>query len=82
MALPGQYTVTLSKRVEGELVDISTAQSFALKPLFEGGLVTDDRQALLDFEMQSNDLYRAITGANKARDEMQATNRSPAQSRS
>jgi hypothetical protein len=72
LALPGQYTVTLSKRVEGQLVDISSPQSFALKPLFEGGLVTDDRQALLEFEMQSNDLYRAILGANKARDEIQA----------
>jgi len=71
MALPGQYSVTLSKRVEGELVEISSPQSFALKPLFEGGLVTDDRQALLDFEMQSNDLYRAIMGANKAREEIQ-----------
>ena len=39
--------------------------------MFEGGLVTDDRQALLEFEMQSNDLYRAIMGANKARGEMQ-----------
>ena len=71
MALPGQYTVTMSKRVEGQQVDISSARSFALKPLFEGGLVTDDRQALLDFEMQSNDLYRAIMGANKARSEIQ-----------
>ncbi len=71
MALPGQYTVTMSKRVEGQQVDISSARSFALKPLFEGGLVTDDRQALLNFEMQSNDLYRAIMGANKARSEIQ-----------
>jgi photosystem II stability/assembly factor-like uncharacterized protein len=71
MALPGQYSVSLSKRVQGELVEISAAQSFTLKPLFEGGLVTDDRQALLDFEMQSNDLYRAILGADKARGEIQ-----------
>jgi len=71
MALPGKYTVSLSKRVEGELVELSSPQSFTLKPLFEGGLVTDDRQALLDFEMQSNDLYRAIMGANKARGEIQ-----------
>jgi hypothetical protein len=70
--LPGQYTVTMSKRVEGQLVDVSTARSFTLKPLFEGGLVTSDRQALLDFEMQSNDLYRAIEGANKARSEIQS----------
>jgi hypothetical protein len=72
MALPGSYTVTMSKRVEGQLLDISPAQTFTLKPMFEGGLVTDDRQALLDFEMKSNDLYRAVMGANKARDEMQA----------
>jgi photosystem II stability/assembly factor-like uncharacterized protein len=72
MALPGQYSVSLSKRVEGELVEISAAQSFTLKPLFEGDLVTDDRQALLEFEMQSNDLYRAIMGANKAHGEIQA----------
>jgi hypothetical protein len=71
MALPGSYSVTLSKRVEGTFVEIAAAQSFALKPLFEGGLVTDDRQALLDFQMQSNDLYRAVAGANRARAELQ-----------
>jgi hypothetical protein len=71
MALPGQYSVSMSKRVEGQLVEISSKQSFVLKPLFEGGLVTDDRQALLDFQMQSNDLYRAVLGADRARSEMQ-----------
>jgi len=72
LAVPGKYTVTLSKRVEGELVDLSSPQSFVLKPMFEGGLVTADRQALLDFETQSADLYRAVTGANEARGEIQA----------
>lgn len=72
MAMPGQYSVTMSKRVEGESIEISAAQTFALKPLFKGGLVTDDHQALFEFEMQSNDLYRAIEGANRAMDEIQA----------
>lgn len=72
MALPGNYSVSMSKRVKGELVEIASAQTFALKPLYEGGLVTDNRQALLDFQMQSNDLYRAITGANEARSEIQS----------
>jgi hypothetical protein len=72
MALPGDYSVSLSKRVKGELTEISPAQTFMLKPLFEGGLVTDDRQALLDFQMKTNDLYRAITGANRAISEIQA----------
>ncbi|MCP4045433.1 MAG: hypothetical protein GY732_05530 [Gammaproteobacteria bacterium] len=71
LALPGEYSVSMSKRVNGELAEISSAQSFTLKPLFEGGLVTDDRRALFDFQMQSNDLYRAISGANGARDEIQ-----------
>jgi len=71
MALPGKYTVSLAKRVEGKLMDLSSAQSFTLKPLFEGGLVTDDRRALLDFQMQTYDLYRAVTGANRARGEIQ-----------
>jgi len=71
MALPGQYSVSMSKRVEGQLVEIAPAQAFTLKPLFEGGLVTDNREVLLDFQMQSNDLYRAVSGANKARGELQ-----------
>jgi len=71
LALPGNYSVTLSKRVEGELEEIAPAQSFALKPLFDGGLVTQDRQALLDFELQSAALYRAVTGADSAADEIQ-----------
>ena len=66
MATPGQYSVTISNRVEGKSVEISAAQTFSLKPLFEGGLVTGDRQALLEFEMQSNDLYHAVEGANRA----------------
>ncbi len=71
MALPGTYSVSLAKRVEGQLTALGPSQTFVLKPLFEGGLVTNDRQALLDFQMQTNDLYRAVTGANKARDEIQ-----------
>jgi hypothetical protein len=71
MALPGNYSVTLSKRVEGALLEISTAQSFALKPLFDGGLVTDNRQDLFDFQIQSAALYRAVTGADSASKEIQ-----------
>jgi uncharacterized coiled-coil protein SlyX len=54
------------------LVEIAEARTFALKPLFEGGLVTDDRSGLLEFQMQSAALYRAVTGADSAADEIQA----------
>jgi hypothetical protein len=72
MATPGEYTVSLSKRVMGELVEIGAPQSFALKPLFEGDLITDDYQGLLEFEMQSAALYKAVTGADGAADEIQS----------
>ncbi len=71
MATPGEYNVTLSKRVEGKMAEISTPQAFALKPLFTGGLVTNDLKALLDFELQSSTLYRAVMGANRAESEIQ-----------
>jgi hypothetical protein len=40
--------------------------------LYEGGLVTSDHQGLLEFEMQSGALYRAVTGADSAADEIQS----------
>jgi hypothetical protein len=71
MVLPGNYTVTLSKRVEGELHEIAAAQNFVLKPLYSGGLVADDRESVLEFQSQTATLYRAVTGANKAASEIQ-----------
>jgi photosystem II stability/assembly factor-like uncharacterized protein len=71
MVLPGRYSVTLSKRVEGKLEDISAPQEFSLKPLFSGGLVADDREAVLQFQSQTAELYRAIMGADRASDEIE-----------
>ncbi|MCH8056908.1 MAG: glycosyl hydrolase [Proteobacteria bacterium] len=70
MALPGTYTVTLSKRVEGELMDITGSQSFTLKPLYSGGLVAENRQDVLNFQLQTAELYRAVSGANEAAGEI------------
>jgi photosystem II stability/assembly factor-like uncharacterized protein len=71
LALPGTYSVSLEKRVEGQLAELGSTQTFTLKPLFEGGLVTDDREALLEFQLQTADLYRAVTGAGAAMGEIQ-----------
>jgi uncharacterized protein YukE len=70
MVLPGEYSVTLSKRVEGRFEDITEAQSFKLKPMFDGGLVTDDREGLLAFQQKTAELYRAVMGASRAVDEI------------
>jgi photosystem II stability/assembly factor-like uncharacterized protein len=71
LALPGSYSVDLSKRVDGEWVEIAPARGFELVPLYEGGLVTDDRQALLEFQLQTAALYRAVLGADRAAGEIQ-----------
>jgi len=71
MVLPGQYSVTLSKRVEGKLENIAGPQSFTLKPLFSGGLVADNREDVLEFQAETAALYRAVMGADRAADEIQ-----------
>ncbi len=71
MVLPGSYTVALSQRVEGKLEELGGAQTFALKPLFTGGLIAEDRAAVLDFQTQTAALYRAVTGADRAAGEIE-----------
>jgi hypothetical protein len=62
----------LSKRVEGAWEDLTDAETVQIKPLFEDGLVTGDRAALLEFQQQAASLYRAISGAGEAAVEIQS----------
>ena len=71
MLVPGSYSVTLSKRVEGALEEISGPQTFKLKALYSGGLVAENREAVLQFEQQTAELYRAVMGANRAAGEIE-----------
>jgi photosystem II stability/assembly factor-like uncharacterized protein len=71
MVLPGTYSVTLSQRVEGRLSDIGNAREFELKPLYSGGLVTEDRASLLEFQAKTAELLRAVMGANRAAGEIE-----------
>ncbi|HET6564415.1 MAG TPA: hypothetical protein VFG52_03285, partial [Xanthomonadales bacterium] len=66
LAVPGEYQVTLSKRVLGEWQDLAGPHAFTLKPMYTGGLVTTDQQARLKFEMEAAELYRAVSGTDKA----------------
>jgi len=72
LALPGDYQVTLSRRVEGEWQDVAGPESVTVKPMFAGGLVTANREALLQFQQQTAALYRAVRGAVEAAGEIQA----------
>jgi photosystem II stability/assembly factor-like uncharacterized protein len=70
LALPGTYSVTLSKRVEGQLVDLAGPETFTVNALFEGGMVAADQNAVTEFQLQTAALYRAVMGANEAADEI------------
>jgi photosystem II stability/assembly factor-like uncharacterized protein len=71
LAVAGAYEVTLSKRVEGKLVDLAPPQTFVLKPMFAGGLLAPDQASRLGFQIDAAELYRAVTGTGRAADELQ-----------
>ena len=71
MVLPGPYSVTLSRRVEGQPEEIGSAREFVLKPLYSGGLVAQDRASVLEFQVETAELYRAVMGANRAAGELE-----------
>ena len=66
MVLPGTYTATLSKRINGVMTPVSGPQSFTVKALNTSPEAAEDRGAVLAFQQETADLTRAITGANAA----------------
>ena len=72
LALPGEYTVTLAGRVEGALLELTGPERFELKPMFEGGEIAADLEAVNAFQMKTAALYRAVMGADKAAGEIES----------
>ncbi len=69
LAAPGDYTVTLERRVRGEATRLGEPQTFACVPLGNATLPAPDRPALLAFQKQVADLQRAVLGAQKVMEE-------------
>ncbi|MEM9599406.1 MAG: glycosyl hydrolase [Pseudomonadota bacterium] len=63
MVLPGQYTVTLVKRINGVETPLSGPQTFTLKPLHKTPEATSDRSALLAFQQDTSDIFRVVDAA-------------------
>ena len=63
LAVPGTYTVSFAKEVDGAVTPLGTPQQFAVKLL--QGLPTnpEDRIALIRFQQQVAELYRSLNGA-------------------
>ncbi|MEL6686160.1 MAG: glycosyl hydrolase [Pseudomonadota bacterium] len=63
MVLPGDYTVTLVKRINGVETTLSGPQVFTLKPLHKTPEATSDRGALLTFQQDTGDIFRVVDAA-------------------
>lgn len=63
MAVPGDYIVTIAKRVDGVLTPLDGPRSVTVEPLGSASLPETDRAELLAFEQKTARLQRAVMGA-------------------
>ena len=70
LALPGEYSVTLMKRQQGQLETLAGPERFTLKALDRSPEITNDREALLAFHQHAADLKRTVSGASAKRSEL------------
>ena len=64
LAMPGEYTVSLSESINGKLTEVVGPTPFQLRSLGGVTLPATDRAALLAFQREAQGLQRAISGAN------------------
>lgn len=64
MAVPGTYTVDISKRVDGIVTELVAPTRFEVEPLGMPTLPSADREAILAFQRKTGRLQRAIMGSN------------------
>ncbi|MEQ8423627.1 MAG: hypothetical protein RIA63_02890, partial [Cyclobacteriaceae bacterium] len=62
LAAPGNYTVTLSKYVNGTMTDLTSPEKFTVKVLPGTTLPAADRPALVAWQRQAAELQRSIQG--------------------
>ncbi len=65
LAIPGTYSVTLSKIVDGVVTDLAGPENFEVVELGINTFKTDDFEATLAFQQKTARLQRAVTGALK-----------------
>jgi photosystem II stability/assembly factor-like uncharacterized protein len=63
LALPGTYSVTLARQVDGVVTQLAGPQTFEVVDLGGGTLPVDDPAEALAFQRQAAELQRAVLGA-------------------
>jgi len=59
LAAPGEYSVRLSKIIDGDETLLGEPQAFAVKPILTSPETTDDPSALLAFQVETSDVLRS-----------------------
>ncbi|MCP4663781.1 MAG: glycosyl hydrolase, partial [bacterium] len=65
MVVPGRYTVSMARRVDGVLTPLGEARTFETVPLGLASLAAPDKEALLAFQRKAGRLQRAVLAANE-----------------
>ena len=63
LVMPGKYSVTVSKRVNGVTSQVSTPQEFTVFVDGQAAMPAPDRAALVEFQQKVARLQRAVSGA-------------------
>ena len=63
MAVPGKYTISAAKYIEGEYTSIGEPVTFDTEPLGLGALPPQDKAEVLAFQKKTAELQRAVMGA-------------------
>jgi hypothetical protein len=70
LAMPGTYSVSLAKRVNGVVAQLAGPQKFSASVLSNTSLPAPDRDALVAFQQKVARLQRAVLGASRSVDEV------------
>jgi photosystem II stability/assembly factor-like uncharacterized protein len=69
LVIPGEFTVSIAKRVNGVLTEIGEPRTFTVESLDLATLTAKDKKELLAFQKKAGGLQRAIMGAGAANNE-------------
>jgi photosystem II stability/assembly factor-like uncharacterized protein len=69
LVIPGTFTVSIAKRVDGVSTEIGKPQTFTVESLELATLAAQDKEELLAFQKKAGELQRAMMGAGAANSE-------------
>lgn len=73
LAIPGTYTVDVTQTVDGETTELIAATEFEIEPLLYGQTSGPDREAIMAFVKQAQELSKSLQGATQVASEAEST---------